>query len=198
MLLIAEALKFANKLQDRKSTDYILLHHSAGAGSVQDIHKMHLLRNFSGIGYHFYVRLDGSTYTGRPLAKQGAACDAKKMNQKAIHVCAEGNMETGFMPPEQKAAIVDLIHYLWMRYPRAKAAKHSDMEPTACPGKNYPFEEIKANALAMERYTIPVPIPQIEGYSRISNTLYRDILGKIWKPAGVLKLALAKGLKIWR
>jgi N-acetyl-anhydromuramyl-L-alanine amidase AmpD len=194
IILKAEALKFSKKLPDRSRTEYFMLHHMAGHGSVTDVHREHLLRNFSGIGYHFLVRLDGSTYIGRGLGKRGAHCDAKGMNNKAVGICAEGNFQIEEMPEVQRKGLIDLLYYLYAKYPNAEIIRHGDVEPTACPGQYYPYAEI----LKGVGEKLNLILPQVEGYSRVSNRFFMDVLGKFWKPAGVLKLAVEKGLKIWR
>ena len=72
--IIIEKLTFSNTLAKRLHTKRIVLHHAAGRGSVEDIHKSHLNNGWSGIGYHFYIRRDGNIYQGRPLDNIGAHC----------------------------------------------------------------------------------------------------------------------------
>lgn len=59
--------KWHGALKMRAATKYIVLHHRAGSGTVESIHAEHIARGWAGIGYHFYVRRDGSIYRGRPL-----------------------------------------------------------------------------------------------------------------------------------
>ena len=54
--IITEKIIFSNTLAKRLHTKRIVLHHAAGRGSVEDIHKSHLNNGWSGIGYHFYIR----------------------------------------------------------------------------------------------------------------------------------------------
>ena len=67
MNIIEQSYKWNGSLSKRLSTKYIILHHRAGNGDVQSIHQTHLANGWSGIGYHFYVRKDGSVYLGRPI-----------------------------------------------------------------------------------------------------------------------------------
>ncbi len=191
-------LTFAKKIPERKRTDFIILHHIAGHGSVEDVHREHLLRNFAGIGYNFYVRLDGSKWIGRGLMAVGAQCDAKHMNKRSLGIGAEGNFQFEEMPDVQREGIIEIIRYCRYLWPTIPCLRHSDVEPTDCPGKNYPFVKIATKSLPQLPVTAPVVLPQVEGYSRIGNRFYKDKFGKLWKPAGVLKLAKEKGLKIWR
>ena len=59
MEIIKTNLKFGT-LTKRQSTARVILHHAAMNGSVKDIHRVHLNNGWSGIGYHFYVRKDGT------------------------------------------------------------------------------------------------------------------------------------------
>ena len=68
-------LSFRDALAKRAATTRIVLHHAAASGcSVEDIHRWHLDRGWSGIGYHYYVRKDGSTTQHRRLDEVGAHC----------------------------------------------------------------------------------------------------------------------------
>ena len=65
--------KWAGSLEKRSSTVRVILHHAAAVKcSAQDIHAWHLGNGWSGIGYHFLVRKDGSVYRGRPVDTVGA------------------------------------------------------------------------------------------------------------------------------
>lgn len=134
-------LQFKRALQKRATTDYIILHHAAASeASVTTVHNWHLQRGWAGIGYHFYVRKDGSIYRGRPEDTIGA--HTKGYNSRSIGICAEGNFEVETMPDAQKRAIIELLRELKKRYSNAQIKRHKDFAATACPGKNYPFEEI--------------------------------------------------------
>jgi len=128
------------QLVKRNSTKYIILHHRAGNGDADSIHAQHLTQGWSGIGYHFYVRKDGSVYRGRPLGVIGAHCQGH--NSYSVGVCFEGNFETEAMPDAQMEAGQAIVSYIKEVYPSAEIKRHKDFESTACPGKNFPFENI--------------------------------------------------------
>lgn len=134
---------FKNGLAKRKSTNYIIIHHRAGNGDVQSIHQTHLNNGWSGIGYHYYVRKDGSVYTGRPEYASGA--HTVDYNSQSIGVCFEGNFENEKMSNTQLKAGQELIAYIKGKYPKAQVKKHKDFNSTACPGKNFPFEEVTSH-----------------------------------------------------
>lgn len=150
MNIIEEKYKWGGSLQNRKRTEYIILHHRAGSGSAQSIHSEHLANDWSGIGYHFYVRNDGTVYRGRPIEPVGAHCQG--YNDFSVGVCFEGNYqtETG-MPSAQFQAGIELVSYLKRLYPTAAVKKHNDFMATACPGKYFPFEEIAKGAVSVKK-----------------------------------------------
>lgn len=48
-------------MSTRKTTNRIILHHAEALRcSAEDIHRWHLANGWSGAGYHFLVRKDGS------------------------------------------------------------------------------------------------------------------------------------------
>lgn len=139
--IIDAGLEFG-ALTKRTVTDRIILHHAAGNGSVESVHNYHESLGWSGIGYHYYVRKDGSIYRGRPEEMVGGHTSG--YNYCSIGVCAEGNFETDVMSDAQREAIRALVLDIRTRYPDTQTIRHKDVAATACPGKNYPFEYIAA------------------------------------------------------
>jgi N-acetylmuramoyl-L-alanine amidase len=132
---------WAVPLDTRKATNYIILHHVAGSGfTPQQIHQMHIDKGWAGIGYHYYVRKDGTVYRGRPIDKVGAQCQG--YNEQSIGICAEGNFETEVMGEAQQNAVASALREALSFYPQAKVVRHSVLNETACPGTNYPFDAI--------------------------------------------------------
>jgi len=56
--------------------------------NVDDIDRWHRERGWTGIGYHFYIRLDGTVEKGRSLDKAGAHTFGH--NKNTIGICFEG------------------------------------------------------------------------------------------------------------
>ncbi|MDP4133553.1 MAG: peptidoglycan recognition family protein [Bacillota bacterium] len=130
---------WGSPLTDRQVTEYIVLHHRAGAGDVTSIHKLHRYTNlWAGIGYHYYVRKDGSVYTGRPKEKVGAHCSGHNYN--SVGICFEGNFQNETMGEKQIKSGKELIAYLRGIYPGANVVRHKDLITTDCPGTNFPKE----------------------------------------------------------
>ena len=101
MCINETSLKFGG-MTKRTKTNLIVLHHAAAKScSVQDVHRWHLDRGWSGIGYHFFVRKDGTVWRGRPEDRVGA--HTVNYNSRSIGICFEGNFE---LEPILKANIL--------------------------------------------------------------------------------------------
>lgn len=156
MNIITTRWKWNNKLSKRKNTKYIVLHHAdANVCTAAQIDSWHKAQGWAGIGYHFFVRKDGSIYAGRPLDKVGAHVEG--FNSLSVGICAEGDYsKPGAMPAAQYNAIVDLTRYVKNIYPSAAVVGHRDLYATVCPGNYYPLamiqEELKGE-LTMSQYT---------------------------------------------
>lgn len=145
MNIIEKDYDFAYTSNTRKVTSHIILHHAAaGVADPDMVHGWHLARGWAGIGYHFYIRKDGTVYRGRPEHWYGG--HTTNMNYCSIGICFEGNFEVEYMPDAQKRAGAELVAYLKDKYPGIKVGKHREYNATACPGKNFPFDFIAAGA----------------------------------------------------
>lgn len=141
MNIIDSDLEFNGGLSARSKTDKIILHHRAGFGDILSIHKDHIKKGWAGIGYHFYVRCDGSVYRGRPIETVGAHCMGK--NNESIGVCFEGDFTKEPMGKEQLLAGRRLIAFIEECYERnLLVSVHSDFAATACPGDKFPLSEL--------------------------------------------------------
>ncbi|WP_251861029.1 N-acetylmuramoyl-L-alanine amidase [Clostridium sp. Marseille-Q2269] len=124
------------------SPNTIVLHHAEDSKcTIQDIHSWHLNNGWSGCGYHYFVRKDGSIYKGRPDNAIGAHCPG--MNDHSIGICAEGAYMSETMPQAQKNAIIELGKYLKDKYGITKVGGHREYYSTDCPGTKYPLGDIK-------------------------------------------------------
>lgn len=176
MNIIETNLKFKS-MSKRQSTDRLILHHSACSNcTAEQIHQWHLNNGWEGAGYHFLVRKDGNVYRLRPEEFIGA--HAYGNNYNSIGICAEGNFENETMPEAQKNSLIELVSYLKGKYGISKVLKHSDVNNTACPGKNYPFNEI-VNGKVEERHEVSGIIADIQsklnskyGYNIAIDNIY--------------------------
>ncbi len=143
MKIIETNLSFGN-MDIRNTTEQIVCHHSGVTvrQSVEIIHEYHKNTNgWAGLGYHFYVRTDGSLYRGRPENTVGA--HAVGANYNSIGICFEGNFSEEEMNNKQLKAGQELIAYLKDKYKITKVVGHIDIDTSECPGNNFPMEELK-------------------------------------------------------
>ena len=140
MKIIETNLSHPHNFTRRSRTTAVVLHHAeAKAASIEDINRWHLARDFNGIGYHYYIRKDGSIYRGRPEWALGA--HAQGANDYSIGICCEGSYMTETMPAAQLASLKALIRDIMARYGKLKLLRHKDVGSTDCPGVNFPWEE---------------------------------------------------------
>lgn len=199
MNIIDNKLEFNSNISKIGNVDTIVLHHSGVTvlQSVETIHNYHKNTNgWAGIGYHYYVRKDGSIYKGRDEKYSGAHCPGK--NSTSIGICAEGDFEQEQMSEVQKNAIIELIADIKTRYKIKEIGGHKDYIATSCPGKNFPLEEIKSRQIMVENQEIMTE--KVEGkISNIQSTLNNRYglniaVDNIYGPE--TKSALVKGLQI--
>ncbi len=107
------------------------------------IDRWHRQRGFRMIGYHLYIRADGTVEQGRPLDMVGAGVGGQ--NSGKWHVCYEGGQIPGdtrnghdTRTPEQIAALIRVIGELLDKQPHAKVVGHRDLAATQCPGFDVP------------------------------------------------------------
>ena len=173
MQIINVGFSFKNVLVKRTKTEGIVLHHAAATKcTVEDIHAWHLANGWAGIGYHFFVRKDGTVYSGRPIDTVGA--HTVGMNDKSVGICFEGNFEKEEMPEAQKKAGAELVTYVIGIYPGVEISKHKDHNATACPGKNFPFNYIAKGVITKPE--APKETPKNEGvlYQVNNETIIKD------------------------
>lgn len=129
---------------------HVVIHYSATPierdYTAADIDKMHRQSGFREIGYHYFIRRDGTVETGRDLSQPGrfeVGAHAKGNNAASIGICYEGGVRAaapnvGFdsRTPAQIRAMTDLIRDLHDRFPGAIVEGHRDMPgaATQCPG----------------------------------------------------------------
>lgn len=186
MNIIETKHNWNGSLARRNSTKYIVLHHRAGNGTVESIHAQHLTQGWSGIGYHFYVRKDGSIYRGRPVEMVGAHCQGH--NNYSVGVCFEGNFENEHMSSAQLKAGKELVAYLKGLYSTAEIKKHKDFGGTSCPGKNFPFAELQNVEYKM---TVDEAVKIIKTKVGLEDQTIKYLLNYKYGEALVTKLAKA-------
>ena len=123
--------------------DSIIIHCSATrAGQdfkAKDIDRMHRDRNFSMIGYHYVIDLDGTIEEGRPLSMEGAHCNTKgtsgiSYNKHSVGICYVGGLDANGNPadtrtPAQKIALIELVSRLKSQFKITEVLGHRDTSP---------------------------------------------------------------------
>lgn len=149
------AYKWAGQLTRRTATRRIILHHAAAVTCTpQQVHQWHLANGWAGIGYHFFVRKDGTVYRGRPEDTVGA--HAGNNNYDSLGVCFEGRFDRETMPDAQLRAGQELVAYLKQKYGISTIQRHSDVNATGCPGDNFPFDALAGAQTAKPAMPAPV------------------------------------------
>ena len=101
------------------SVKYIVIHCSATRSTrdytAEQLLRDHKTRGFRTVGYHFYIRRDGSVTQHRKLLEVGAHC--RPWNRCSIGICYEGGLDADGRPadtrtPEQTEQFILLL----MRY----------------------------------------------------------------------------------
>lgn len=131
----------ARELRQRAVKE-IVVHCSATKASTNytalRLHRDHIKRGFSRIGYHFYLPREGGIVRGRELNEIGA--HVKGHNQDSIGICLEGGLdEDGHAEnnytPEQWRELENLLKVLRSMFPGTEIKGHRDYPNVnkACP-----------------------------------------------------------------
>lgn len=145
MQITETSLQFRSGLSPRKATQRIIIHHSASRGNedAKIIHGWHLNNNgWAGIGYHFVITKSGEIQRGRPEHLTGAHAGASG-NWNSIGICIVGNFDIETPAIVQMTALVWLIRHLRGKYGNLEVIGHKDVMATACPGRLFPWNELK-------------------------------------------------------
>ena len=122
---------------------YLVVHCSATRCNqdytVDMLRRDHLARGFRKIGYHFYIRKDGTMTQHRMLLEVGA--HARPYNRCSIGICYEGGLDERGNPcntltAAQRERMTDLLKHLHKVFPKARIVGHRDLPgttPKACP-----------------------------------------------------------------
>ena len=136
MSITETRFQFRDGMEELKKVDYLIVHHTASTRDMTaaEIHAEHLNLGWLGIGYHFYIRKDGSVWRGRPEDGVGSHCEG--YNSVSLGICLSGNFEIEEPTLEQLNSLKSLIRELKAKHPKATVHSHSDFNATACCGRN--------------------------------------------------------------
>ena len=124
--------------------DTVFLHCSASDNPAHDdvsvIRKWHTTppRNWADVGYHYFIKRDGTIQPGRPLEKTPAAQAGH--NSGTIAICLHG-LEKSLFSPEQYASVKALCRAIDDAYRdkrRIRFRGHREVDPhKTCPVFDY-------------------------------------------------------------
>lgn len=172
MRIVETNLKFGS-LKTRGSTKRVIIHHSAGSGTAASFHQQHLGQGWAGLGYHFVILPSGTIERGRPEHTVGAHAGPGG-NGDSLGVVLVGNFETGKPTTAQINSLVCLLaNYLFPKYGALKVIGHKDVMTTACPGKNFPWAELRRR-LKVQETTVTVNGAVCKAYI-IDGTTYVEV-----------------------
>lgn len=138
-----------------REIDKVILHCSATPPgrdiTAADIRRWHMAkpRNWSDIGYHYVVRLDGTIESGRPIARQGA--HTKGYNKDSIGICYVGGVGRNGTPKNtmtwlQRESIEQICKALRLVLNKPlQLHGHNEFSAKACPSFEVAeeFEELR-------------------------------------------------------
>jgi len=113
---------------------YIIIHHSAGNGNINEIDSLHRkINGWKTIGYHYIIEKDGTIYETIPL--QIVTNQVFSFNKESIGVCLIGNFEIEKPTIRQYFALIKILIILKYQFPKSKIMRHGELNATQCPGK---------------------------------------------------------------
>ena len=130
-----------NSLSERSYTDMIVIHHTGSPdmdASAEQIHGWHLNNGWSGIGYHYVIRKDGTIERGRPEWSIGSHAYGENSHTIGIHL--SGDFEQAYPTEDQLdrcgALIADICDRYGIPIDRNHVVGHGELMSTDCPGTN--------------------------------------------------------------
>jgi N-acetylmuramoyl-L-alanine amidase len=116
--------------------EHLVVHCSAspqGRGDdASTIHRWHLEKKWSGIGYHMVILEDGTVQAGRPEYWTGAHVSGKNGVSLGVCLIGQGGDATG----KQLDSLAQVLGGWQNKYPDAEISGHGDLDPRKehCPG----------------------------------------------------------------
>ncbi len=142
--------------------EYIVIHHTGIKNSDdnsflvwESIKKLHQIKykdrfHWYVANYHFGISRDIRVFNGNSIEHPCFHSGDDNINFKSIAVTFFGNFDEELLDKKQfdlgVLMISDLVKRFNIKY--EKILKHSEIVNTSCPGKNFPFEELKKKVVS--------------------------------------------------
>lgn len=127
----------------------IILHCSASSNAKQDdiskvkeLHTSPKTKSFkwgkydtngkawSDVGYHYFIKSDGTLQHGRSIDRSGAHC--LNHNKNSIGICLSGNLKSDFTG-DQFITLTNLLKALVLLFPKVTIHGHNEFANKTCP-----------------------------------------------------------------
>ena len=100
--------------------------------SIEGLKRMHLNRGFSDVGYHYYIRRNGTIINGRNEDQIGP--HVKGYNKNSMGIAYEGGLDkygepTDTRTEQQKRSLAALIEVVRLKYGEIPVKGHRDLSP---------------------------------------------------------------------
>ena len=127
-------------LESTRDINLIVLHCADSYSSmdidVEVVTQWHLARGFNTIGYHFFIKRDGTIETGRDIDIPGA--HAYGYNANSVGICYAGGKGDDGNPEDnrtdaQKKALAALLINLEVEHPMVEVKGHNELSSKSCP-----------------------------------------------------------------
>jgi len=144
--IINELPRHAERVYSRRASladiRQIVIHH-VGVDAVvppENTAAYHVRKGWAGIGYHFYIRTDGTAYQTQALETVSYHCGGA-CNTHSVGICLEGSFMEGRVPTDAqlaatRAVVAWLLEYLDL--PASAVKGHREVRATSCPGTTWP------------------------------------------------------------
>lgn len=126
----------------RSSTDYIIIHCASTTAAhdvdIKDVDRWHRGNGWRMVGYHFFIKRDGTIQKGRQIMDGGAHV-GPEYNGRSIGICMAGGIAKDGKTPEnnfmsaQWEALRKLTQDMVILFPGAAVIGHRDVAKKDCP-----------------------------------------------------------------
>jgi N-acetylmuramoyl-L-alanine amidase len=172
-------------IKPEREIDRVFLHCSASSNKNHDdvsvIRGWHEERGWSDIGYHFFIKFDGTLQNGRDIERTPAA--QRGHNVGTIAICLHGLKEEDFTE-KQFETLRLLCRVIHLEIPLVTFHGHCEVAAKACPVFAYHdvlnLDEFGAGFVLDEEYEEPSSVE--ERLQALEDAVFNETLGLFGKP----------------